>query len=163
MIVDRYSKTIYNLALNFFGNREDAEDVTQDIFLKIFNNMDKFREEKNFNSWLLTISKNYCIDYWRKYKKGVKRVELDDNLIKQDTTPEDIAIKNYDAVTLRQKISILDPDLRLLLIMRDIQEFSYQDIADNLNLPLGTIKSRINRARIKLAKTILKEGDSYGV
>lgn len=163
MIVDRYSKIIFNLALNFFGNREDAEDVSQDIFLKVYDKVAKFREEKNFGSWLLTLSKNHCIDHWRRHRKGVKRVELNESLIKNEMTPEDSAIRNYDLVSLRKKIAVLDPDLRLLLIMRDVQEFSYQEIADSLKLPLGTVKSRINRARIKLARTFLPEGGSNGL
>lgn len=160
MIVDRYAKTIYNQALNFFGNREDAEDVTQEVFVKIFNHIDKFREEKNFGSWVMRISNNYCIDYWRKYKKNLKRVELEEDLLKQDDTPEEQLIKDENVKELRQKMLILDPDLRILVIMRDIQGFSYQQIAESLNLPPGTVKSRINRARVKLAKTFLSEGES---
>lgn len=163
MIVDRYARTIYNQALNFFGNREDAEDITQDVFMKIFNHIDKFREDKNFNSWVMRISNNYCIDYWRKYKKNVKRIELDENLIKQEDTPEDQVIKDDNVKDLRNKMLILDPDLRMLIIMRDIQGFSYQQIADTLNLPQGTVKSRINRARLKLAKTFLSEEDSHAM
>lgn len=163
MIVDRYAKVIYNQALNFFGNREDAEDVTQDVFMKIFNNIDKFREEKNFNSWVMRISNNYCIDYWRKYKKKMKRVELTDDLIKQEDTPEDKVIKEHNLKDLRMKMLTLDPDLRLLVIMRDVQGFSYQQIAETLNLPQGTVKSRINRARLKLAKTFFSNGVSNGL
>lgn len=159
MIVDRYAKTIYNLALNFFANREDAEDITQDVFLKVYNNIDKFREEKSFKSWLVKISTNHCIDHWRKTKRSARRIELSDDLIRIDHSPEDKAVKDCDVINLRNKISILDPNLRLLLIMRDIQEYSYQEIANTLNLPLGTIKSRINRARVKLAKTFMDEGN----
>jgi DNA-directed RNA polymerase specialized sigma24 family protein len=68
MLIDRYSKKVYNLALNFAGNRDDASDITQDIFLKVYGNMDKFDEGGNFNAWILKLSKNYCIDYWRKSK-----------------------------------------------------------------------------------------------
>jgi RNA polymerase sigma-70 factor (ECF subfamily) len=157
MIVDRYAKTIYNLALNFFNNREDAEDITQDVFLKVYNNIDKFREDKSFNSWLVKLSTNYCIDHWRKSKRSAKRVDLSDDLMKTEHTPEDSAVKEYDVANLRNKMSDLDPDLRLLLIMRDIQNHSYQEIAEILNLPLGTIKSRINRARIRLAKKFMDE------
>jgi RNA polymerase sigma-70 factor (ECF subfamily) len=158
MIIDKYSKRIYNIALNFAGNGDDAADITQDIFLKVYNNIEKFKEEKNFHSWILKISKNYCIDYWRKNKMNVNRVDLDDRLIREERTPEDSVVKEFDIMVLRDRLLLLEPDLRLLLIMRDIQDFSYQDIADYLNIPLGTVKSRINRARIKLAKIYLNEG-----
>ena len=161
MIVNRYSKTVYNMALNFAGNSDDAADITQDIFLKVYNNIKKFDGENTFTAWLLRLSKNYCIDFWRKHKHNRKSLELDDNIRNEYTdqadTPEDTVIRNSDIDYLRQKLLLLPPDLRSLIIMRDIQDFSYQEIADNLDIPLGTIKSRINRARTKLAKVILNE------
>jgi RNA polymerase sigma-70 factor (ECF subfamily) len=164
MMINRYSKKVYNFALNFAGNREDASDITQDIFLKVYNNIDKFKEDRNFDSWLLKLSKNYCIDFWRKNKNAKNKVELDDNIRNktvhnEQQTTEDSIIKNNDISFLRGKLLLLPPDLRTLIIMRDIQDYSYQDISDNLNIPLGTTKSRINRARAKLAKIVLKEGN----
>ncbi len=163
MMIDRYSKKVYNLALNFVGNRDDASDITQDIFLKVYTNIDKFQEDKNFNSWILKLSKNYCIDYWRKNKSYQQKVKLDESLFdgaihNEAHTPEDSLIKNNDIMYLRQKLQLLPPDLRSLIIMRDIQNYSYQEIAEHLDIPLGTTKSRINRARLKLAKIVLNEG-----
>jgi RNA polymerase sigma-70 factor (ECF subfamily) len=162
MVVDKYSRKVYNMALNFAGNSDDAADITQEVFLKVYNNIEKFKEEKSFTSWLLRLSKNYCIDYWRKSKYNRRSLELDENLKIEPAngagTPEDAVIKRYDAIYLRKKLRLLPPDLRALIIMRDIQDFSYQEIAEHLEIPLGTTKSRINRARTKLAKLILKEG-----
>ncbi len=164
MMIENYSKKVYNLALNFAGNSDDASDITQDIFLKVYNNISKFKEESNFTSWLLRLAKNHCIDYWRKNKYNRKRMELEENIqVKAEgfqgaATPEEREIQHSDVKFLRKKLLLLPPDLRTLIIMRDIQEFSYQEIAENLDIPLGTTKSRINRARTKLAKIILKEG-----
>jgi RNA polymerase sigma-70 factor, ECF subfamily len=162
MIVNRYSKTVYNMALNFAGNSDDAADITQDIFLKVYNNIGKFDGENTFTAWLLRLSKNYCIDYWRKHKHHRQNVELDDNIKSEHSdladTPEDSLIRKSEISYLRKKLLLLPPDLRSLVIMRDIQDFSYQEIAEHLDLPMGTIKSRINRARTKLAKIILNEG-----
>ncbi|MCP5054697.1 MAG: RNA polymerase sigma factor [bacterium] len=165
MMIDSYSRKVYNLALNFAGNSDDASDITQDIFLKVYNNIDKFQDGSNFTSWLLRLAKNYCIDYWRKNKYNRMRMELDDNIrVKDDRTdaprtPEDNVIRNSDIKFLRQKLLLLPPDLRTLIIMRDIQDYSYQEISEHLDIPLGTTKSRINRARTKLAKVVLKEGN----
>jgi len=168
MMVDRYSKSVYNIALNFAGNSDDASDITQDIFLKVYNNIEKFHEDGNFKSWLLRLAKNHCIDYWRKNKINKSRVELDDNIhtMAEDIgqkTPEDTIIQKHDAYFLREKLKILPPELRLLIILRDIQGKSYQEIADEFQIPLGTTKSRINRARAKLAKIILSEGKKNGM
>jgi RNA polymerase sigma-70 factor (ECF subfamily) len=162
MIVNKYSKTVYNMALNFAGNSDDAADITQDIFLKVYNNIGKFEGENTIIAWLLRLSKNYCIDFWRKHKHNRKNLELNDN-IRNDysdeaDTPEEVLIRKSDITYLRKKLLLLNPDLRTLIIMRDIQDFSYQEIAENLDMPLGTIKSRINRARTKLAKIVLNEG-----
>jgi RNA polymerase sigma-70 factor, ECF subfamily len=167
MMIDNYSKKVYNLALNFAGNSDDASDITQDIFLKVYNNIDKFHEEHNFTSWLLRLAKNHCIDYWRKNKYHRKQLELDDGIqIKNDgapgaQTPEEVVIQKSDIKFLRQNLLLLPPDLRALIIMRDIQDYSYQEISDHLDIPLGTTKSRINRARTKLAKIILKHKEGH--
>ncbi len=164
MIINRYSKKVYNMALNFAGNADDASDITQDVFLKVYNNIGKFRDDSSFTSWLLRLSKNYCIDYWRKNKYNRKQIELNDSLNLRDETegkaktPEEAVLMKSDVAYLRKKLLLLTPDLRALIIMRDIQDYSYQEIAEHLNIPLGTTKSRINRARTKLAKLILKEG-----
>jgi RNA polymerase sigma-70 factor, ECF subfamily len=162
MIIDMYSKKVYNMALNFAGNSDDAADITQEVFLKVYNNIEKFKEERSFTSWLLRLSKNYCIDYWRKNKNYMKNLELDENIRVEPeyetVTPEEAMLKKYDAAFLRKKLLLLSPELRSLIIMRDIQSYSYQEIAEHLDIPLGTTKSRINRARTKLAKLLLTEG-----
>lgn len=152
MLIDRYSKTVYNLAFNFCGSSDDANDLTQDIFIKIYKNIDKFDENFNISSWIMRISKNHCIDYWRKNKKNNFRIDLEDNLARDEHSPEDALIKNSDLNKLREKMLRLKPDVRSLLILRDIQNHSYREIADSLDIPLGTVKSKINRARIQLAK-----------
>lgn len=162
MIVDRYSKKVYNMALNFAGNKDEAADITQEIFLKVYNNIDKFKEDRGFTSWLLRLSKNYCIDYWRKNKYHRKNVELEENMAIASTqdahNPEETSFRQSDAVYIRKKLGMLPPDLRAMIIMRDIQDYSYEEIAENLDIPLGTAKSRINRARTKLARLFLEEG-----
>ena len=160
MLINAYSKSVYNIALNFFSERDIASDVTQEIFIKIYHNLDKYREEKNFTSWIFAISRNFCIDYWRKNKKYlVNSRELDENIGSGRPTPEESLIKESEIEVLRKKISLLEPDLRLVLILRDIHDLSYQEIAERLSLPEGTVKSRINRARLKLAQAFLR-GDS---
>jgi len=164
MMIDGFSKKIYNIALNFASNRDDAADLTQDIFLKVYKNIDKFDDEGYFEPWLVRLAKNQCIDYWRRNKANRARVELDENvqaraIHESQVTPEESSIQAHDAEFLREKLSILPPELRLLLIMRDIQGYSYEDISGHFHIPLGTTKSRINRARARLAKLVLNEGN----
>jgi RNA polymerase sigma-70 factor (ECF subfamily) len=159
MLINAYSKAVYNIALNFFADKDIASDVTQEVFIKIYHNLDKFREEKNFSSWLFTISRNYCIDSWRKNKKYLlKNQELNENISIDTQTPEGNLIKESEKETLRKMISQLEPDLRIILILRDIQDLSYQEIALKFSIPEGTVKSRINRARLRLAEAFVREG-----
>ena len=136
MVVDKYSKTIYNMALNFTGNGDDASDITQDIFLKIYNNIHKFREDRNLNSWILRLTKNHCIDNWRKNKKYKLKVPMNENIVGEEGNPEDSAINRYDSLIVREKLLLLNPELRLLIIMRDIQNYSYNEIAEHFNIPI---------------------------
>jgi len=163
MIVDRYSKPIYNMALNFSGNSDDAADITQDIFIKLFSNIQKFNTDGNFNSWIMRLSKNHCIDFWRKNRKARQVLPLNEEIRIHDDDEEGRQVDRMDIRQMRMQIGRLDPELRILLIMRDIQSYSYQEIAQDLGLPLGTVKSRINRGRIKLARLFEQKGDSNGM
>jgi len=162
MIVDRYSKGIYNLALNFAGNPDDAADITQDIFIKLFSNIQKFSPDGNFNSWLMRLAKNHCIDFWRKNRRNRNVLPLNEEIRVDDQDEEKHMIDRMDVQKLRGHINQLDPELRILLIMRDVQSHSYQEIAASLDLPLGTVKSRINRGRLKLARMV-QQGDGHGL
>ena len=109
MLVDTYSKPVYNIALNFISDKDIAADITQDVFEKLFQNIDKFKDEKNFSAWLFAISRNYCIDYWRKNKRYLQRDVLDENIAAGIPTPEEDLIKESEVERLRYKISLLDP------------------------------------------------------
>ncbi len=160
MLINAYSKSVYNIALNFFAERDIASDVTQEIFIKVYHNLNKYKEEKNFSSWIFAISRNYCIDYWRKNKKYmINRQELDDNIKAGQPTPEQNLIRESEIDGLRKKLARLEPELRLAIILRDIQDLSYQEIAERFSIPEGTVKSRINRARLKLAQAYM-QGDA---
>jgi len=163
MIINAYSKSVYNIALNFIADRDMASDITQDIFIKVFGNIGKYKEEKNFTSWLFKISRNYCIDYWRKNRKHLQTVEVDEQISQESPTPEDEVIRQSEIRNFRQKILQLDPELRIFLTMRDILNLSYHEIAERFSIPEGTVKSRINRARLKLTELIYRGEAKHGL
>jgi RNA polymerase sigma-70 factor (ECF subfamily) len=159
MLVNAYSKKIFNLAYQFSGNHAAAEDLTQEIFLKLYSSLRKFDFKRNFTAWLLTLSKNYLIDQYRKTKwEKTSRDEFDENLMSAGRRggPESAVLLSEKRQIVWQGLTQLSPDIRMAVILRDIQGKSYDEIAEILTLPLGTVKSRVNRGRLKLAD-ILKE------
>jgi len=166
-IVDRHRRKVFNLAYKFVGRHDEAEDLTQDIFLKIFKSLDTFDRRANFQTWLISVSRNLCIDHYRSVRKERQTIdrEVDANeLSPAAAEPGPIAaLEQRDRVALlRDALASLPDSLRTAVVMRDIQELSYQDIAARLHLPEGTVKSRINRGRTELARQIRRlRGDDY--
>ena len=160
-VVERYWRKVFNVAYKFVGRHDEAEDLTQDIFLKIFRALGTFDRRANFQTWLISISRNLCIDHYRSIRK--ERETVDRHVDASTLTP---VAKGPDALkrlergdrrALLQKAMLeLPPTLRTAVLLRDIQELSYQEIATRLKLPEGTVKSRINRGRHELARQLLK-------
>jgi RNA polymerase sigma-70 factor (ECF subfamily) len=159
MLVDAYSKKVFNLAYQFAGSYEEAEDLTQDIFLKLYNALPKYDLEKNFTAWLLTMAKNQLIDTYRRTKwEKVNRDAFDERFLAAERTagPEAGLEHEADRRIVWESLNRLSSDIRLAVILRDIQDKSYEEIAQIMDLPLGTVKSRVSRGRLQLAK-ILKD------
>ena len=166
-IVKQYWRKVFNVAYKFVGKHDEAEDLAQDIFLKIFKSLDTFDRRANFQTWLISVSRNLCIDHYRSVRK--ERETIDREVDAGELTPASAepgplaALEQRDRVALlRQALGALPETLRTAVLMRDIQELSYQEIADKLRLPEGTVKSRINRGRTELARQIKKlRGQDY--
>ena len=160
-IVQQHWRKVFNVAYKFVGRHDEAEDLTQEIFLKVFRSLSTFDRRANFQTWLISVSRNLCIDHYRSVRK--ERELLDRSVTTDDLTPVApepgpiAALEHRDRVALlRQALGTLPETLRTAVVMRDLQELSYQDIADTLRLPEGTVKSRINRGRTELARQIAR-------
>jgi len=166
-IVRQHWRKVFNVAYKFVAKHEEAEDLTQEIFLKVFKSLDTFDRRANFQTWLISVSRNLCIDHYRSVRK--EREMIDREVDTADIAPASpepgpiAALEQRDRVVLlRQALAALPETLRTAVLLRDIQELSYQEIADQLQLPEGTVKSRINRGRTELARQIRKlRGEDY--
>jgi len=152
---------VFNIAYKFVGRHDLAEDLTQDVFLKLFKSLDTFDRRANFQTWLISVSRNLCIDHYRSVRKERESIARDvDPADVSQPAPErsvQAELEQRDRVALlRVALDTLAPTLRTAVMLRDIQELSYQEIADRLKLPEGTVKSRINRGRTELARQIQK-------
>jgi RNA polymerase sigma-70 factor (ECF subfamily) len=163
-IVRQHWRKVFNIAYKFTGKHDEAEDLTQDVFLKIFKSLDTFDRRANFQTWLVSVSRNLCIDHYRSVRKERETIDRDvdpgDLTPAAPTTSPIAALEQRDRVNLLKKaMDHLPPTLRSAVLLRDIQELSYQEIADRLHLPEGTVKSRINRGRTELARQIRRLRD----
>ena len=159
VIMDRHRRKVFNLAYKFVGRHDEAEDLTQDIFVKIFKALHTFDRRANFQTWLISISRNLCIDHYRSVRK--ERATMARDVDASELTPasrERGPLAQLEQADLneiiRRAMAELPDALRVAVTLRDLQEYSYQEIADQLHLPEGTVKSRINRGRIELAKIL---------
>jgi RNA polymerase sigma-70 factor, ECF subfamily len=160
MLVNGYSKKVFNMAYQFSGSRQEAEDMTQEIFLKLYGSLGKYDFERNFTAWLLTLAKNHLIDEYRRTRyERTQREDFDDRTLSQAVFdgPERSLAREEDRQAVWKALDGLSPEIRATVILRDIQGLSYEEIAENMKLPLGTVKSRVNRGRLQLAR-ILRPG-----
>ncbi len=158
-IVRMHWRKVFNLAYKFVGRHDEAEDLTQDIFLRIFRALHTFDRRANFQTWLISISRNLCIDHYRSRRKERETMARDiDASTLTPTSRErspDGRLEQMDVRELvRTALDELAPSLREAVMLRDLQDFSYLEIAERLKLPEGTVKSRINRGRLELARQV---------
>src|SRR5216110_181308 len=168
IIVRQNWRKVFNVAYKFVGRHDEAEDLTQDIFLKIFKALSTFDRRANFQTWIISISRNLCIDHYRSVRKERQTIarEVDTTDLQpasRERTPYALAEHQDLRAQLKVALETLPATLRTAVVLRDLQELSYQEIADQLQLPEGTVKSRINRGRIELAHQLRRLQDKQPV
>lgn len=162
-LLKKYRNLVYHVMIKMVRNPQEAEDLSQEAFIKAFNALASFNEEFAFSTWLMKIATNNCIDYLRKkklrtysideplqYKEEQVQIELPDH----DPTPERTLLNQERSKLINDAIQSLPPRYRHVIVLRHQEEKSYEDIAEILKLPLGTVKARIFRAREMLNKKI---------
>lgn len=160
-IVQTYSRRVYNLAYRFTSRADSAEDLTQDVFVRVYRSLDQYNPKQgDLQNWLMRLARNLIIDDYRKRQRAPQDDIADDledhkyhlrsagNSVQREMERRELGAQ------VQSGIDKLSSDLRTCVILRDIEELSYQEIVDLLKIPEGTVKSRINRGRIELAKIL---------
>lgn len=158
-IVKQYRRRVYSVAYKFTGNHEEAEDLTQDIFIKVFRALHTFDRRANFQTWLISVSRNMCIDHYRSVRKERETINrdinADDLMPVADGMAADALLEQQGQVALlRRALGALPEPLKTAVTLRDLHDLSYHDIARQLQVPEGTVKSRINRGRAELVRLV---------
>lgn len=162
-LLKKYRNLVYHVMMKMVRNPQEAEDLSQEAFIKAFKALASFNEEFAFSTWLMKIATNNCIDYLR--KKKLKTYSIDEpikykdeqvqmELPAADPSPERQLLNSERSVLIEEAIQSLPPRYRHVIVLRHQEEKSYEDIAEILKLPLGTVKARIFRAREMLNKKI---------
>jgi RNA polymerase sigma-70 factor (ECF subfamily) len=160
-MVKSYTKRVYSICYRFTGRDSEAQDLTQDVFLRVFKSLGSFRAgEGSFAVWLTRLTRNLLVDHYRRTKQERATDNLDDKLaVLEEKTAQysrtDGMLAGREAGELLQAgLQKLSPELREAVILRDLQEMEYREIARVLSVPEGTVKSRLNRGRAELARVL---------
>jgi RNA polymerase sigma-70 factor (ECF subfamily) len=163
--VRRHTRRVYNLCYRFTGRGEEAEDLTQEVFLRVYRTLGSYRAvHGGFSTWLTSVTRNLLIDHYRRTRRERMTGSLEDALphLEQKEShaprPDQAARAHELSGQVQQALERLSPDLREAVILRDLQGLEYREIQDVLAVPEGTVKSRINRGRIELARLLEQMG-----
>jgi RNA polymerase sigma-70 factor (ECF subfamily) len=175
-IVRLHNRRIYNLCYRFTNSPDDAQDLTQDVFIRVYRTLASYNVEKGaFTTWLTTLTRNLLVDHFRRSKQdrvtdsidaGLREEEdslsLSDQLEDPGPSPDDRLASKETQKVVQGALQRLSPDLREAVILRDLQDMDYKEIAAVLRVPEGTVKSRINRGRMELARLLSRNKKQAG-
>jgi RNA polymerase sigma-70 factor (ECF subfamily) len=168
-VVNLFGKRIYNLSYRYTNRRDEAEDLTQEILIRVYQNLKSYRAESgSFQNWVMRVARNLIIDHYRQVRRFPQAggsEELETMNIRDDKipNPQRAAEQEEASQFLRDGLQSLSPELKEAIVLRDLEGMAYGDMADILNVPEGTVKSRINRGRVELAKLLIRRRTQLGM
>lgn len=168
-LLERYQRPVYNICLRMVRNEQEAQDLAQDAFVKVFGMLDRYNPSYAFSNWLFKITSNLCIDSMR--KRRVDTVPMDQPISSEkgeyerqyespSDDPEEVMVKGQKMRMLAKAIDQLPEHYRIMIVLRHQEDLSYEEIAEALEVPLGTVKARIHRAR-EMLKSRLADQDFW--
>jgi RNA polymerase sigma-70 factor (ECF subfamily) len=166
-LLNKYKKPVFSICLRMVRNHADAEDLAQEVFIRTFSVLDRYDPSYPFSSWLYRITSNLCIDYIRKRREGVFSLDhplqgRDGEVFRQipggEAKPDRTAESREMMDVLEAAIRSLPEHYRIIVILRHQEQLSYEEISDNLGIPLGTVKARIHRARNMIREYFVARG-----
>lgn len=168
VLVKEYEKNVYNMALRMTGNREDAADMSQEAFIRAYNSLKLYRGDSKFSVWLYRIVSNVCLDFLRSKNRrptvslSIENDDGDDvelDIADEEQMPERIIEKRLARDAVHRGLASILPEQREAFLLREMQGLSYEEIAEVTGIEIGTVKSRIYRARKKLCKFLSEDGN----
>ena len=165
-VVAFYEKLVFNISMRMMGSAEDAFDITQESFIKLFKNIKSLNDARHIKSWLCRVAHNLCVDELRKRRHRPSEslddsVGLEDKMMRQFKDdapgPEESLLRQENILDLERALERLSNEYKIMIVLRDIHGLSYQEISEITELEMGTVKSRLSRARVRLRYLFLRE------
>lgn len=163
-LVEAYQSAVYRICLRAGLSPADAEDAAQDAFVKAWQALPRFRGDCQFSTWLYRLAANAATDTARRQKRHADTQDIDDTALPDgEDTPHQAAEKREAVANVRRALAELKPEYRTVLLLRFMEDLSYEEIGRALGLPPGTVKSRINRGKAQLKEILLRQGNLFGL
>lgn len=156
-LIELYGRRIYNVAYQFSASREEAEDLTQEIFLKLYQSLSRYRGDVPLVAWALRLSRNLCIDLYRKTRREKKSTFVSETILDRQPSADDPQVdvqRRQQLEAVYTGLERMPRELAEVIMLRDLQGWTLEETASYLEIPLGTIKSRLHRARARLAEQV---------
>ena len=169
-LMEKYQNQVFNISYGFLSDYDDASDATQEVFIKVYRSIASFKGQSSFITWLYVICRNVCNDILRKrQRRGVSVSIYSDNEdedyvkeIKSDApSPDEMVEQSEREMAVREAINMLKPEYKEVIVYSDMQQLSYDEVAQILKCPVGTVKSRLNRARAALRKNLADKRELF--
>ena len=156
-LIEAYEKKIYNIAYKFMRNEHDAQDAAQEAIIKIYTNLHKYLFNSSFSTWMYRVTANTCMDLLRKRKANVGIENFENLFVSKEGNPDSESINKELGDNIKKAINLLPEKYIPVIVLKDVNGLKYEEIAEILKLTLGTVKSRIARAREKLRDILIKQ------
>ncbi len=161
-IINKYKNQLYSTVLRMTKNPQDAQDLVQEAFIKVYHQLDKYDQKGSFSSWLYRVTINHCLDEFRKKRYSFEHVELrEESRIENDHHPEIVFLKKEKSRQLERLIATLPEDERMIILLKYANERSYEEISELLGLPLSTVRNKLHRAKKKMRQLVKEEGGYF--
>jgi RNA polymerase sigma factor (sigma-70 family) len=160
-IINKYKNQVYACILRMTKNPQDAQDLVQESFIKVYHQLEKYDGKGSFAGWIYRVAMNHCLDEFRKKRYKINHVEINENSLENPNHPEVVFLKKEKNRQLEQLITTLPEEERIILLLRYVNELSYDEIGELLNTPVSTVRNKLHRAKKKMRETVKREGGYF--
>jgi RNA polymerase sigma factor (sigma-70 family) len=160
-IINKYKNPLYATILRMTKNPQDAQDFVQEAFIKVYHQLGKYDGKGSFSSWIYRVAVNHCLDEFRKKSYHIQKVELSEDKFENPSHPEVIFLKKERSRQLERVVATLPEDERMIILLRYVNELSYDEISELLDIPVTTVRNKLHRAKMKMRKSVNQEGGYF--